>query len=156
MPVARPIPSPRHRAAAWTVIAMLALAACSPSASASPPAKSAAASAAASTAEPPAASAATSPSEGAVVGGDTTVTISGRSFGGDIRIAAGSSVTFVNEDEFGHTVTNGVDGVAAADALFDVSLPAGATSDPIAFDTPGVYDVTCKVHPTMHMTIAVE
>ena len=139
-------------AASWAVIAMLALAACSPSASASAPAESAAASAAGAPTE----SAAAAPSEGAAVGGDTTVTINGRSFGGDITIAAGSSVTFVNEDEFGHTATNGVDGVAATDALFDVSVPAGATSDPIVFDTPGVYDVTCKVHPTMHMTITVQ
>ena len=155
MPVSRPIPSSRHlAAAAYTVIAMLALAACSPSASASAP-ESAAASAGASVAELPTASAAASPSEAATVGGDTTVTINGRSFGGDITISAGSSVTFINEDEFGHTVTNGVDGVAAADALFDFSLPAGSTSEPILFDTPGVYDVTCKVHPTMHMTITV-
>lgn len=138
-------------AATWAVIAMLALAACSPSASASAPAESAAA----SSAQPPAASAAASPSEAGTVSGDTTVTISGRSFGGDITISAGSSVTFVNEDEFGHTATNGVDGVAAADALFDVTLPAGATSEPIVFDTPGVYQVTCKVHPTMNMTITV-
>jgi plastocyanin len=156
MSVSRPTPGSRHlAAAAWTLTAMLALAACSPTASASAPAESAAASAAASAAEPPGASAAASPSEAAVVSGDTTVTISGRSFGGDITVSAGSSVTFINEDEFGHTVTNGVDGVAAADALFDFSLPAGSTSEPIVFDTPGVYDVTCKVHPTMHMTITV-
>jgi plastocyanin len=152
MPVSRAIPSSQHvRAATWAVISMLALAACSPSASASP-----AESAAPSAAELPAASAAASPSEAATVGGDTTVTISGRSFGGDITIAAGSSVTFINEDEFGHTATNGVDGVAEANALFDMELPAGATSDPIVFDTPGVYQVTCKVHPTMNMTITVE
>ena len=152
----RPAPSARHLAGvSWTLIAMLALAACSPSASASAPAESGAASVAASAAEPPAESAAASPSEAVAVGGDTTVTISGRSFGGDITISAGSSVTFVNEDEFGHTATNGVDGVAAADALFDVSLPAGATSEPIVFDSPGVYEVTCKVHPTMNMTITV-
>lgn len=133
MSLPRAIPSSRHLpAAAWTVIAMLALSACSPSASAP------------------------SPSEAGAVFGDTTVIISGRSFSDDITIIAGSSVTFLNDDEFGHTVTNGVDGVAAVDALFDVSLSAGATSEPIVFDTPGVYDVTCKVHPTMHMTITVE
>lgn len=133
MSLPRAIPSSRHRpGAAWTVIALLALAACSPSASAP------------------------SPSEAGAVFGDTTVIISGRSFSDDITISAGSSVTFVNQDGLGHTVTNGVDGVAAADALFDVSLAAGATTDPIVFDTPGVYQVTCKVHPTMNMTITVQ
>lgn len=133
MSVYRPIRSSSHLpGAAWTVIALLALAACSPAASAP------------------------SPSEAGAVFGDTTVIISGRSFSDDITISAGSSVTFINQDGLGHTVTNGVDGVAAAGALFDVSLAAGATSDPIVFDTPGVYDVTCKIHPTMHMTITVE
>jgi plastocyanin len=133
MSLRRAVPTSRHLpAATWAVIAMLALVACSPFASAP------------------------SPSEAGALFGDTTVIISGRSFSDDITIGAGSSVTFLNDDELGHTVTNGVDGVAAADALFDFSLPAGATSDPIVFDTPGAYDVTCKVHPTMHMIITVE
>ena len=132
---------------------MLALAACSPSASASSPAESPAA----SLAEPPAESAAStaaSPSE-AAVGGDTTVTISGRSFGGDITIAAGSTVTWVNNDSVGHTVTNGENGVPASDALFDESVADGGTVE-FTFDTPGVYQVTCKIHSTMNMTITVE
>ena len=148
----RPTSGARRLPMAAALIALLTLAACSPSASASGPAESAAAGGS----EAPAESVGANPSEAGAVGGDTMVTISGRSFGGDITIAAGSSVTFVNEDEFGHTATNGVDGVAAADALFDVSLSAGASSDPIVFDTSGVYDVTCKVHPTMSMTITVE
>ena len=128
--------SRRLPAAIWTVVAILALAACSPTAS-------------------PAESPAVLPTGGAVLG-DTTVIIAGRSFGGDITISAGSSVTFVNEDGLGHTVTNGSDGVAAAPALFDFSLSAGASSEPIVFDTPGAYAVTCQIHPTMNMTINVE
>lgn len=151
MSVSPAIPTARHLpAATWASIAVLALAACSPSASASGPAESAAASA-----QPPAESAAAAPSEAGTVGGDTTVTISGRSFGDDLTIAAGSSVTFVNSDGVAHTVTNGEDGVADANALFDVSLPAGATSEPIVFDTPGVYHVTCKIHSTMNLTVTV-
>jgi plastocyanin len=147
MSIARAIPSTRHLPAAiWTAIAMLALVACSPSASASAPGASAA----------PAQSAAAAPSEGGTVGGDTTVTITGLSFGDDFTIAAGSSVTFVNNDSVAHTVTNGVDGVAEANALFDISLAPGASTDPIVFDTPGVYPVTCKIHPTINLTITVE
>jgi plastocyanin len=125
---------PRSRrlpVAVWAIIPLLAMAACGPSAS-------------------------PSPVETAAVGGDTTVIITGTSFSDDITIPAGSSVTFVNADGFDHTVTNGVDGVAATGALFDVSLGAGASSDPIVFDTPGVYGVTCKIHSTMNMTITVE
>ena len=152
---ARSIPGSRHLPGAiWAVIAMLALAACSPSASASSPAESAAASLAEAPAESAAASVATSPSE-AAVGGDTTVTISGNSFGGDITIAAGSTVTWVNNDSVGHTVTNGENGVAAADAAFDDALADGGTFE-FVFDTPGVYQVTCRIHSTMNLTISVE
>ncbi|MEX0630806.1 MAG: plastocyanin/azurin family copper-binding protein [Chloroflexota bacterium] len=135
----RSIPGSRHLSGAtWVAIAVLALAACSPSASASSPAESAAA----SLAEP-------------AVGGDTTVTISGRSFGGDITISAGSTVTWVNNDSFGHTVTNGENGTAAADALFNEALADGGTFE-FTFDTPGVYLVTCRIHSSMNLTITVE
>lgn len=151
----RSIPGSRHLpGAAWAVVAMLALAACSPSASASSPAASAAASLAEPPAESAAASAAASPSE-AAVGGDTTVTISGNSFGGDITIAAGSTVTWVNNDSVGHTVTNGENGSAAADALFDEPVADGGTFE-FTFDTPGVYQVTCRIHSSMNMTITVQ
>jgi len=144
-------PSRHLPGAIWIIIAVLALAACSPSASASSPGEG--------SAEPPAqsavASAAASPSEPGTVGGDTTVSISGRSFGGDITIAAGSTVTFVNNDGFGHTVTNGENGVAASGALFDESLADGGTFE-FTFDTPGVYLVTCRIHSSMNMTITVE
>ena len=86
----------------------------------------------------------------------TTVTISGNSFGDDITISAGSSVVFTNSDSHGHTVTNGTDGVAVDNPLFDEDLAAGASTDPIVFDTPGTYDVTCKIHSSMHLTITVE
>ena len=122
--------APRIRpfvAAALTLIAVVSLAACSSSASSSP-----------------------------TGGGTTTVTISGKSFGSDITIQAGDSVVFTNEDSFGHTVTNGTNGVAATDPAFDEEVAAGASTDPIVFDTPGIYDVTCRIHHAMHMTITVE
>ena len=124
-------PAPRFRpamAVALTLIAVVSLAACSSSASPS------------------------TSSAGEV----TTVTISGNSFGDDITIAAGSSVVFTNADGHGHTVTNGTDGVAVDSPLFDEDLAAGASTDPIVFDTPGTYDVTCKIHSSMHLTITVE
>jgi len=152
----RSIPGSRHLpGATWAAIAVLALAACSPSASASSPAGSAAASAAEPPAESAAASTAASPSEAGTIGGDTTVTISGSSFGGDFTIAAGSTVTFVNNDSVGHTVTNGENGVAAADALFDEPVADGGMFE-FTFDTPGVYLVTCRIHSSMNLTITVQ
>lgn len=90
-------------------------------------------------------------------GGEThTVTITGNSFGDDFTIAAGDSVVFVNNAGVNHTVTNGVGGEANADPLFDIELPDGETSEPIQFDEPGTYDVTCKIHSSMQLTITVE
>ncbi len=87
---------------------------------------------------------------------DHTVTITSSSFGDDFTISAGSTVVFVNNAGRNHTVTNGVDGVAAEDPLFDIQLADGESSDPITFDEPGTYDVTCTIHPSMQLTITVE
>jgi plastocyanin len=85
----------------------------------------------------------------------TTVTISGNSFGDNITVAAGTTVTFVNEDSVGHTVTNGQDGEPAADAAFDEPVAAGESVE-IPFDEAGTFDVTCTIHPSMNMTVTVE
>ncbi len=89
-------------------------------------------------------------------GGVTTVTIQGRSFGDDITVPVGTTVVFHNADGFTHTVTNGTSGVAVADPLFDMEVPAGTDSDPIVFDALGTYDVTCRIHTSMHLKITVE
>ena len=133
---------PITRTVAAATIAILAMAACSPSASTPE-----------SAAENPAPSVAAS--EGGAQSGKVTVNISGRSFGSDITITAGSSVVFVNQDSVGHTVTNGTDGAADPDALFDDSVADGESTE-IVFDTPGTYQVTCRIHASMHLTITVE
>jgi len=85
-----------------------------------------------------------------------TVTITSSSFGDDFTISAGDSVVFVNNAGRNHTVTNGVNGEAAADPLFDIQVADGESTDPIVFDEPGTYDVTCTIHPSMQLTITVE
>ena len=128
--LARPS-SPRIRTTVTLLVAMLlvgSLAACSSSASSSPSGEAT----------------------------THTVTITDNSFGDDFTIPAGSSVVFVNEAGVTHTVTNGVGGEPNDDPLFDVELAAGDTSDPIQFDEPGTYDVTCKIHSSMQLTITVE
>jgi plastocyanin len=88
--------------------------------------------------------------------GDHTVTITGTSFGDDFTIPAGSTVVFVNNAGRTHTVTEGEDGVAVEDAMFDISLEDGSSTDPIEFAEPGEYHVTCRIHHTMNLTITVE
>jgi plastocyanin len=84
------------------------------------------------------------------------VTITGTSFGDDFTIPAGSTVVFVNNAGRTHTVTEGEDGVAVEDAMFDISLEDGSSTDPIEFAEPGEYHVTCRIHQTMNLTITVE
>ena len=88
-------------------------------------------------------------------GGTATVMMMGYEFSEDITVAAGTVVTFLNHDGGAHTVTEGTDGVAAADAEFDEEVAAGGSVD-VTFDEPGTYNVTCLIHPTMNLVITVE
>jgi plastocyanin len=83
-----------------------------------------------------------------------TVTINNLSFGKDLTVAAGTTVVFDNKDVVAHTATNGTNGVAAKGALFDLALPVGGSAS-YTFKTAGTYQVTCKLHPAMNMTITV-
>lgn len=74
----------------------------------------------------------------------------------ELTIPVGTTVTFTNSDSAPHTATNGEDGTAADDALFDLQLAADGGSDEFTFDEAGTYDVTCTIHPEMAMTITVE
>lgn len=87
-------------------------------------------------------------------GGDTgeTVSLSGAAFSpSTLTIPAGTTVTFT--DTTGHTVTEGSDGVAVDDPIVD---EAGGADIDVTFDEPGTYQITCKIHSAMNMTITVE
>ena len=61
----------------------------------------------------------------------------------------------MNADSAAHTVTEGSDGTAVEDPIIDEELQqSGSTS--YTFDEPGTYNVTCKIHPSMNLTITVE
>ena len=72
-----------------------------------------------------------------------------------LTIAAGTEVVFENDAPFDHTVTEGSGGQAVDDPIVDAQVAAGDEVR-IAFDEPGTYDITCKIHPSMQMTITVE
>ncbi len=74
---------------------------------------------------------------------------------GTLTVAAGTQVRFVNNSGLPHTVTHGTNGRATDDPAFDRPIGDGATVT-ITFDEPGTFEVTCKIHPTMNMTITVE
>jgi plastocyanin len=91
----------------------------------------------------------------AASGGAVTVEVKNLSFGPDLTIAAGTTVTWTNADAVAHTASQGSGGVKAPDALFDIQLPVGGSGN-YTFADAGTYKVTCTVHPTMNMTITVQ
>jgi len=87
-------------------------------------------------------------------GGDAgeAVSLSGGAFSpSTLTIPAGTTVTFT--DTTGHTVTEGSDGQAVDDPIVDES---GGADVVVTFDEAGTFDITCKIHPNMNMTITVE
>ena len=88
-------------------------------------------------------------------GGDAgeTVSLAGGAFSpSTLTIPAGTTVTFT--DTTGHTVTEGTDGTAVDDPIVDEE--GGADPIEVTFDEAGTYNITCKIHPAMNMTITVE
>lgn len=88
-------------------------------------------------------------------GDAAAVTISGSQFEPDsLEVAAGTTVTFENEDAVGHTVTAGAPDEETGE--FDESLSSqGATSE-VTFDEPGTYPYFCRIHQSMRGEIVVE
>jgi plastocyanin len=72
----------------------------------------------------------------------------------ELTVSVGDTVTFENDSTIPHTVTEGQDGEAAADAQFDEDVPPGESVE-ITFEEAGDVNVTCKLHPEMNMVVHV-
>jgi plastocyanin len=91
------------------------------------------------------------PSGGDGGGGGSNVTMEGTAFNpAEITIQAGDTVTWTNEDSFGHDVTG--DDFKSGDAG---GIGNGDTFEH-TFDTAGTFDYVCTVHPGMEGTVTVE
>lgn len=112
-------------------IIVLALAACSSSASTAP--------SAGASAEPSAAAS-------APAAGGTDVTIENSTLP-EVSAAVGDTVTWTNADSLPHTVT-------ADDGSFDGDVAAGGTFSQ-AFATAGTFAYHCEIHPSMTGTITI-
>ncbi len=66
-----------------------------------------------------------------------------------LRIKAGSSVTWVNQDDEPHTVVGDA-------GLFRSGALDTAMAFTFRFEKPGTYQVFCSIHPQMKATIIVE
>lgn len=88
--------------------------------------------------------------------GEERVRIDGSAFDPEeLTVAVGTEVVFVNADGFEHTVTEGTDGQAVDDPIVDEEIAQNGTVS-VTFDEAGTYEITCQIHPTMHMTVTVE
>ena len=91
---------------------------------------------------------------GGGTGGGETVSMANTQFTpSTLTIQAGDTVTFT--DTSGHTVTEGTDGVAVDDPIVDEDIDQNGSVS-VTFDEPGTYNITCKIHSSMNMTITVE
>jgi plastocyanin len=73
----------------------------------------------------------------------------------ELTVPAGTEVTFLNADGFEHTVTEGTDGEAVDDPIVDEEIEQNGSVS-VTFDESGTYNITCKIHSSMNMTITVE
>lgn len=73
----------------------------------------------------------------------------------ELTIAVGTRVTFVNTAPFDHTVTEVTGGQAVENPIIDEEVAVGGSTG-FTFDEPGAYDITCRIHPTMQLTVTVE
>jgi plastocyanin len=73
----------------------------------------------------------------------------------ELRIAAGTEVTFTNSDAAPHTATAGTDD-APTPEVFDTGLLQPGETVTVRFDEPGTYPYFCERHPPMTGVIVVE
>lgn len=71
---------------------------------------------------------------------------------GNCQVAAGTTITFLNEDTVPHTATSRA-GTPAAFDTGDIGVNKSAT---VTFGAPGVYDYFCTIHPDMEASITVK
>jgi len=69
---------------------------------------------------------------------------------GRMQVEAGTTVTWVNDDEIFHTVT-----VDSKDKIFDAPLDGKGTSFSFMFSKPGIYRYYCDRHEHMRGEIEV-
>ena len=71
----------------------------------------------------------------------------------ELKVKAGTTVTWTNEDDITHTVTSG--GPGSPDGRFDVPLAGKGASGSATFVAPGVYPYFCARHQSMRGEVVV-
>ena len=73
---------------------------------------------------------------------------------GRLDVKVGSSVTWVNQDDIGHTVTSGTP--ASPGGTFDATLAGTGSTTTVTFAPRGVYPYFCSRHQAMRGEIRVQ
>src|SRR5919197_3351347 len=73
-----------------------------------------------------------------------------------LKVKAGTTVTWTNNDSTLHTVSSGLPEQGAVGTLFDSSLIAPGKTYTHTFDKPGTFDYSCTLHPFMHGQVIVK
>ena len=68
---------------------------------------------------------------------------------GDLTVAVGSEVTWTNGDGPDHTTSSD-------DDAWDSGVLATGETFSVVFDTPGIFEYHCNIHPRMTATVTVE
>jgi plastocyanin len=68
-----------------------------------------------------------------------------------LKVKAGDSVRFVNEDTFSHNVFS-----LSAVKSFDLGTYPQGGAKSVSFDKTGTVEVECAIHPDMRMVVEVE
>jgi plastocyanin len=93
---------------------------------------------------------------GAAPSGGATVTVATFMFDPDpLEVAAGTVITFTNEDAIDHTVTAGTREAPTPD-VFDGQLPEQGATFELTLDEPGTYEYFCEIHQGPGMTAVIE
>jgi plastocyanin len=80
-----------------------------------------------------------------------TVEQRGRSFGvADLSVKVGDTVTFINNDIYGHNVYSETKG-----AVFDIGLQEPGETLDVTFDEAVIAKVRCRIHPRMALQVSV-
>ncbi len=67
-----------------------------------------------------------------------------------VEIKAGGTVTFINQDPFGHNVYS-----ESAGGEFDIGRQQMGQQNVITFRRPGTFIAECRIHPKMRLEIVV-
>jgi len=82
-----------------------------------------------------------------------TIEVQGFKFPPNTDVAKGTTVTWLNKDGTGHTITSGAR--PNKDGKFDGQLAAGGTFG-TTFPEAGTYSYFCSIHSSMNATITVK